>query len=512
MSKIAVLSGGTATNDLTDLFNNLSESVSYILPILDNGGSTSEMIRVLGGPAIGDIRARLTKLIPEDQHSIKQLLSYRLSENPREAKVQWNDIVDGSHELWRSIEPARREIFRAFFIHVNVELLKRSKHQSSALTNKKQYRFELASVGNLFLTGARIFIGSLDSAVELFSRLTSIDSRVEVLPCINTNFTYHISALLKNGLIITGQSQISHPSSDQTADNYPPPINRTRPSSPNEQSDTYKDGYFSAETSLHDNSLQSPTPLDVAPPIGNITAVNYNLSPPPSAVPSNNNSNDNSNILSDFSDNSDDEETGNIPQYTHPELKKSQLHFSKTETITPLLSPIERIFYVSPYGEEIRPTAHHKVCSTISNADMVVYSIGSLMTSILPIIVLRGVGKAISMDLTKNNNKKRVLLLNGCNDRETFGMRALDFVRIIVELATYSFKSKSKSSDNIDSIPDWNKFVSHVLYMEDPKIEVDHEGLRAKGITPVMVKRESNMVDNFDIKDLELKLTMVNNG
>ena len=91
-------------------------------------------------------------------------------------------------------------------------------------------------------------------------------------------------------------------------------------------------------------------------------------------------------------------------------------------------------------------------------------------------------------------------------------MRALYFVRIIVELATYSFKSKSKSSDNIDSIPDWNKFVSHVLYMEDPKIEVDHEGLRAKGITPVMVKRESNMVDNFDIKDLELKLTMVNNG
>ena len=79
MSKIAVLSGGTATNDLTDLFNNLSESVSYILPILDNGGSTSEMIRVLGGPAIGDIRARLTKLIPEDQHSIKQLLSYKKS-------------------------------------------------------------------------------------------------------------------------------------------------------------------------------------------------------------------------------------------------------------------------------------------------------------------------------------------------------------------------------------------------------------------------------------------------
>lgn len=81
MPKITVISGGTATNELTPLFSNLSKNnkTSYILPISDNGGSTSELIRVIGGPAIGDIRSRLTRLIPPHQEHIKQLLTFRLS-------------------------------------------------------------------------------------------------------------------------------------------------------------------------------------------------------------------------------------------------------------------------------------------------------------------------------------------------------------------------------------------------------------------------------------------------
>lgn len=59
--KIVVLSGGTAANSLVDVFNELIErnncSLSYIIPISDNGGSSSELIRVFGGPGIGDIRS-----------------------------------------------------------------------------------------------------------------------------------------------------------------------------------------------------------------------------------------------------------------------------------------------------------------------------------------------------------------------------------------------------------------------------------------------------------------------
>jgi len=51
---IVVFSGGSAANNLVDVFNKLRESkrcdLSYVIPISDNGGSSSELIRVFGGP------------------------------------------------------------------------------------------------------------------------------------------------------------------------------------------------------------------------------------------------------------------------------------------------------------------------------------------------------------------------------------------------------------------------------------------------------------------------------
>ena len=60
--RVVVFSGGSAANSLVDVFNEVIEgnacSLSYIIPISDNGGSSSELIRVFGGPGIGDIRSR----------------------------------------------------------------------------------------------------------------------------------------------------------------------------------------------------------------------------------------------------------------------------------------------------------------------------------------------------------------------------------------------------------------------------------------------------------------------
>ncbi len=60
---IVVISGGSAANSLVDVFNQITSKrqcpLSYIIPISDNGGSSSEVIRVFGGPGIGDIRSEL---------------------------------------------------------------------------------------------------------------------------------------------------------------------------------------------------------------------------------------------------------------------------------------------------------------------------------------------------------------------------------------------------------------------------------------------------------------------
>lgn len=61
---IVVFSGGSAANNLVDVFNAVRESkhcpLSYIIPISDNGGSSSELIRIFGGPGIGDVRSAST--------------------------------------------------------------------------------------------------------------------------------------------------------------------------------------------------------------------------------------------------------------------------------------------------------------------------------------------------------------------------------------------------------------------------------------------------------------------
>jgi len=48
-----VISGGTGGNAICSAFT----SACYVLPVSDDGGSSSEIIRVLGGPSIGTSRA-----------------------------------------------------------------------------------------------------------------------------------------------------------------------------------------------------------------------------------------------------------------------------------------------------------------------------------------------------------------------------------------------------------------------------------------------------------------------
>lgn len=47
-----VVSGGTGCNSICSAFG---ENTCYVLPVSDDGGSSSEIIRVLGGPSIGSV-------------------------------------------------------------------------------------------------------------------------------------------------------------------------------------------------------------------------------------------------------------------------------------------------------------------------------------------------------------------------------------------------------------------------------------------------------------------------
>ena len=369
---IVVFSGGSAANSLVDVFEtirvNKETTLSYIIPISDNGGSSSELIRFFGGPGIGDVRSRLVRLIPRhppspERSAISALFNHRLSStSTADAATDWQDIVSGTSHLWKAISSAKKELIRSFFNLLNLEILKRSRPPAST------FDFTSASIGNLFLTGARLFSGSFESSIYLLSSLCGIpDDQVRVIPSLNSSFSHHIAAGLANGDVIVGQNSISHPSVSTALESsrpYSPRSNRAR---------------YSLDHLDHDV------------------------------------------------------EDANLPG-TLPTLRKPNIKFSKQHD-EDLPARIDRIWYINPYGEEMSPPANPRVIEAVRDSQAIIYSIGSLFTSIIPSIILRGVGEA----LRSSTARHKILILNGSLDREvgpsTTPFTAVDFVNAIAQAA-----------------------------------------------------------------------------
>lgn len=376
---------------------------------------------------------RLVRLIPDspvnpEKTAIKSLFNHRLPAEGAAASREWLSIVDGTADLWHAIAPAKKELIRSFLNMLNLEILKRARPPSST------FDFTSASVGNLFLTGARLFSGSFESAIYLLGSICGVDTdAVRVIPAINSNFSHHISATLADGTVIVGQNSISHPS-ETTA--LGPDHRARRPSL------LLADG----------DDVEDTDP-------------------------------------SDYSDGvyEEDHLPGSLAT-----LRNKNIAFSKSEN-EDLLSRINRIWYINPYGQEIRPPANPRVLEALNDSQAIVYSIGSLYTSLIPAIILRGVGKSIVTSPARH----KILILNGSLDRETGppsqAFSASDFVEAIARAGEESrgkrldrFQSSSKMSTGQStrqfSIP-YNSYVTHILHLDGPGTpHVDREKLAEMGI------------------------------
>ncbi|WVQ83085.1 hypothetical protein IAT38_005223 [Cryptococcus sp. DSM 104549] len=191
-----IISGGTGANSIAGAFGS---SPAFVLPVSDDGGSSSEILRCFGGPSIGDIRSRLIRLIPpaiqagskddKERSAIYHLMAYRFPAEAAERVVRdlWMEIVEGRSELWDGIGEDKKECIRAFLVHFQTLCLKRA---------HKRFSFRNFSLGNGFLTGARDLFGSLPSAIFLFKSIAGVDSGTQVIPAISTNQTVTIAAQL----------------------------------------------------------------------------------------------------------------------------------------------------------------------------------------------------------------------------------------------------------------------------------------------------------------------------
>ncbi|GAA5897654.1 uncharacterized protein JCM6883_006770 [Sporobolomyces salmoneus] len=439
--RLTVIGGGSGCNAIISPLQD-SLRTTFIVPVSDDGGSTAEILRVLGGPALGDIRSRLVRLIPLSPPEsplgcIRRLFEYRLpSEGTQsEIKMEWHTIVEGTHKLWRG------------------------------------FNFKKASIGNLFLSGASLFLGSVPSAIFLFASLTGIPhERFAVVPVINTSSTVTIAAELENGSIIAGQSEISHPSPSPLLPNavspsllpaLKPPTSTTphHPFPPNSS-------YFPLTRATTPSFPEPPVlgaeedddsrPMDESPDPNQFSAFQFSSS---SSFPSRRESDRSKNI--EFSKDSE-------------------------ESLPPLEARISRIFYLNAFGHEIYPRPNGLFLESLQSSTSLIYAPGSLYTSILPCLALPSVGSLIA---TSPSLKHKILLLNTSPDRETPGYNALDFVKAISKACNRAYGDEDPENKRYWEPRD---FVTSVVYLEGSKVEVEREELEALGIRTVAARATSS--------------------
>lgn len=385
-----IISGGTGGNAICSAFGN----ACYVLPVSDDGGSSSEIIRVLGGPSVGDIRSRLVRLIPSTSSSlpleaIRRFLSYRLPAkcDEKEARDEWRDIVEGRSPLWNGIPYDRKETIRGFLVYFESELLRRA---------HKNFDFRNGSIGNYLLAAAQKFFRSLPSAIFLFSSITN--SQATILPVIVTNHTVTIAAELENGIRLVGQCEISHP--------VPQGV--------------------TADTVLDE-------PLFSIEGLGERIVHRKNV--------------------------------------MFEQEAKSQCES--------LVAPIAKLFYINAYGMEIHPTPNPDYLANLDEKEVLIYSCGSLWTSIVPCLALRGVAVQIARS---SKLRAKILLLNVENDRETERYTAVDYILTITKTLNTNYETVPYGLGNASTTYPVSAFVTHLIYLEGANVPVDVMRITALGV------------------------------
>ncbi len=153
-------------------------------------------------------------------------------------------------------------------------------------------------------------------------------------------------------------------------------------------------------------------------------------------------------------------EDANLPG-SLPVLRRQHIAVSKDDE-EDLPAPIERVWYINPYGHEIWPVANSKVLAALQGARAVVFSIGSLYTSIVPSLILHGVGAALA---DGPSERRKILILNSKIDRETgpktHPMTAVAFVRAIARAC-----KESQADFSAVGPDDCGLYVTHLVHLE----------------------------------------------
>lgn len=305
-------------------------------------------------------------------------------------------------------------------------------------------------MGNFFFAGARTFFGSLPAAIFLFSKVAGIPSGSRVLPAVLSEERLVLGAELNDGTRLRGQYEISHPSQRQLA--IKSKSSNTKDGQ-RDRSGSFKavvksfdtsDSFNEGITSLHPSAMKRVCYLLHDPTWRRKGGQRYTINSSGSSEPS------------------------SSPR------SKSRVRIDWTDR------------------HEVDPEPNPSVLEAISNANCIVYGCGSLFTSVLPSLVLRGVGEEIV-----RKDVPRVLLLNGWHDHETTWLetssdgsavvKKMDATAIVQTIASafdrgieQSFKDDDDDSHDdcsVTPIPLITDYITHILYPIGTEIDINEQSL-----------------------------------
>ena len=443
---LVAFTGGTAFNGIIDELLNLTSRVTHVIPVSDDGGSTAEIVRVLGGPAVGDLRSRCLRLSDEstdEARAVKALLAHRLhATDSAAAKAEWYRIQEGDHALWENISEPYADIIRSFLLYFHAQV-------SAAKTDAK-FDFVNGSVGNFFFAGARMFFRSMEAAILLYSRISRAPAESVVVPNIllDENVRVALGAELQNGSTIRGQNEISHPTPDPKSFSKASTASEKKPDFGGDLVKKSKTVAKAREFINQGKELKKAGKAKAASSTFWMEAIERGAIPEVSA--------------SEFWGGLEESSAGH--QSVRDALKQGDI-LSAGELINSRLfdlttrplsvwdidkvvsgyevleSPIKRVFYLSTEDPTslapVYPKANPAMLRGVEACDGVVYGMGSLYTSIVPSLILEGVGEAIAA-----KKGPKVLILNGDQDRETGSMSASGYVAAVVDALNRAYEPK----------------------------------------------------------------------
>lgn len=196
--RILFLSGGSALRSLCRVLKQYTHNSEHLITAFDSGGSSAQLRRAFGMPAIGDLRNRIVALADESVRGnpqIYRLFTHRLANDapPTDLARELERLVSGAAPLVAAIpEPMRR------IVQTHLRLF--------AEQMPADFDLRGANLGNLLLAGGYLSQSrDLESVLFLFSKLLEVRGMVR---CI-VDDDLHLCAELADGTRVVGQHRLT---------------------------------------------------------------------------------------------------------------------------------------------------------------------------------------------------------------------------------------------------------------------------------------------------------------